>query len=55
VVLGGGDVATALEHLVARLSLEPGIHAVHWRAADDAGPLAVPAPATDPAGSDGDS
>lgn len=54
-LLLSGDAATALEHLVARLSLEPGIHTVHWRAADDAGPLAVPAPATDPAGSDGDS
>jgi hypothetical protein len=30
-----GDAATHLEQLVARLSLEPGIHAVHWHTADD--------------------
>jgi putative Mg2+ transporter-C (MgtC) family protein len=37
-----GDAATRLEQLAARLSLEPGIHAVHWHAADD--PAALPAP-----------
>jgi hypothetical protein len=30
-----GDAATCLEQLVARLSPEPGIQAVHWHAADD--------------------
>ncbi|MER6950376.1 MgtC/SapB family protein [Nonomuraea sp. NPDC000554] len=30
-----GDAATHLEHLIARLSLEPGIHAVDWHTADD--------------------
>jgi putative Mg2+ transporter-C (MgtC) family protein len=29
-LLLSGDAATRLEQLVARLSLEPGIHAVHW-------------------------
>jgi putative Mg2+ transporter-C (MgtC) family protein len=28
-----GDAATRLEQLVARLSLNPGIYAVHWHAA----------------------
>ncbi len=30
-----GNAATHLEHLIARLSLEPGIHAVDWYTADD--------------------
>ncbi|MBV8932490.1 MAG: hypothetical protein JO285_08075, partial [Kutzneria sp.] len=30
-----GDAAARLEQLVARLSLEPGISAVHWHSADD--------------------
>ena len=45
-LLLSGDAATHLEQLVARLSLEPGIQAVHWHAAD--GPVALPAPAADP-------
>jgi putative Mg2+ transporter-C (MgtC) family protein len=52
-----GDAATSLEQLVSRLSLEPGIHAVHWHTAEDPGLLPVPAPApvSDPAGTDDDS
>jgi len=43
-LLLNGNAAARLEQLVARLSLEPGIHAVHWHAAD--GPAAaVPATA----------
>lgn len=30
-----GDAPALLEKFVARLSLEPGIHAVHWHSADD--------------------
>jgi putative Mg2+ transporter-C (MgtC) family protein len=30
-----GDAPAVLERLIARLSLEPGIHAVHWHTADD--------------------
>ncbi|WP_324610133.1 hypothetical protein [Streptomyces sp. WM6378] len=30
VVAAGGDPAQALEQLIARLSLEPGIHDLHW-------------------------
>ena len=30
-----GDAATRLEALFARLSLEPGIHDVHWHSADE--------------------
>jgi len=49
-LLLNGNAATRLEQLVARLSLEPGIRAVHWHAAD--GPEAtVPAPAPAAAGS----
>lgn len=33
-----GDAATRLETLVSRLSLEPGIHAVHWHTADERTP-----------------
>jgi putative Mg2+ transporter-C (MgtC) family protein len=47
-LLLNGNAATRLEQLVARLSLEPGIHAVHWHAADD--PAALPAPAPSPGG-----
>ena len=39
-LLINGDAATRLEQLVARLSLEPGIRAVHWHAADDPATLA---------------
>ena len=49
-LLLNGNAATRLEQLVARLSLEPGIHAVHWHAADDAAPLQAPAPPPDGAG-----
>ncbi|HEY6791024.1 MAG TPA: hypothetical protein VI365_27320 [Trebonia sp.] len=51
-LLLAGDAATRLEQLVSRLSLEPGIHAVHWHTADDPSPLPVtaPAPAADAAG-----
>ena len=45
-LLLNGDAATRLEQLVARLSLEPGIRAVHWHAAD--GPAALPAPLSAP-------
>ena len=48
-LLLAGDAATRLEQLVSRLSLEPGIHAVHWHTADDPGPLPVTAPAPVPA------
>ncbi|GLX00456.1 MgtC/SapB family protein [Microtetraspora sp. NBRC 16547] len=34
-ILLDGDAATHLEHLIGRLSLEPGIHAVEWHTADD--------------------
>jgi putative Mg2+ transporter-C (MgtC) family protein len=46
-LLVGGDPAQLLEELVARISLEPGIRAVHWHSADqlEAAPvLAVPEP-----------
>ena len=38
-----GNAPAHLEQLVARLSLEPGIHAVHWHAADepDTDPLPI--------------
>jgi uncharacterized membrane protein YhiD involved in acid resistance len=42
-----GDAAAGLEQLVARLSLEPDICAVHWHTADD--PVAAPAPPPAPA------
>lgn len=45
-LLLNGNAATRLEQMVARLSLEPGIHAVHWHAAGD--PAALPAPALSP-------
>jgi len=32
-LLVDGDAVTRLELMVVRLSLEPGIHAVHWHAA----------------------
>jgi putative Mg2+ transporter-C (MgtC) family protein len=47
-LLLNGNAATRLEQLVARLSLEPGIHAVHWHAAGD--PAALPASAPSPGG-----
>jgi putative Mg2+ transporter-C (MgtC) family protein len=34
-LLVGGNAPTLLEALVARLSLEPGIHDVHWHSADE--------------------
>ncbi len=34
-LLVGGGAATFMEALVARLSLEPGIHDVHWHSADE--------------------
>lgn len=37
-----GDAATRLENLVARLSLEPGIHAVHWHSAEDENAAVTP-------------
>lgn len=40
-LLVGGDAAARLEQLVARVSLEPGISAVHWHSADE--PVPVPA------------
>jgi putative Mg2+ transporter-C (MgtC) family protein len=36
-LLAGGDAAARLEQLVSRLSLEPGIHSVHWHNADERG------------------
>jgi putative Mg2+ transporter-C (MgtC) family protein len=42
-----GDAATRLENLVARLSIEPGIQAVHWHSANQ-----EPLPATAAAGND---
>jgi putative Mg2+ transporter-C (MgtC) family protein len=36
-----GNAPARLENLVARLSLEPGIHAVHWHAAEDPDPVPV--------------
>jgi putative Mg2+ transporter-C (MgtC) family protein len=46
-LLLSGDAATRLEQLVARLSLEPGIRAVHWHSADSPAALPLPAPAPD--------
>ena len=43
-----GHAPTALEQLVARLSLEPGIHGVHWHTADDEHPR-EPEPPLSPA------
>jgi len=34
-LLAGRDAASRLEQLVSRLSLEPGIHGVHWHSADE--------------------
>ena len=34
-LLAGRDAASQLEQLVSRLSLEPGIHGVHWHSADE--------------------
>jgi putative Mg2+ transporter-C (MgtC) family protein len=34
-LLVDGNAATRLEQLVGRLSLEPGIHAVHWHRTND--------------------
>ena len=34
-LLVGGNAATLLEALVARLSVEPGVHDVHWHSADE--------------------
>jgi putative Mg2+ transporter-C (MgtC) family protein len=34
-LLAGRDAAPHLEQLVSRLSLEPGIHGVHWHSADE--------------------
>jgi len=48
-LLISGDAAEQLEQLVARLSLEPGIHAVHWHSADATDTVLRSAPA--PAGS----
>jgi putative Mg2+ transporter-C (MgtC) family protein len=51
----GGDAAALLEQLVARVSLEPGIRAVHWHSADErdlAPTLAVPE--TEPGSPDGE-
>ena len=39
-----GDAATRLENLVARLSLEPGIQAVHWHSVSDDQAAARPEP-----------
>jgi putative Mg2+ transporter-C (MgtC) family protein len=36
-----GDAPAGLEQLVARLSLEPGIHAIHWHTAADPVPAGV--------------
>jgi putative Mg2+ transporter-C (MgtC) family protein len=47
-LLLAGDAATRLEQLVSRLSLEPGIHAVHWHAADDSAPVSIPVAAEEP-------
>jgi len=44
------NAATCQEQLVARPSLEPGIHAVRWPAAGD---LAAPAPSPDGPGDKG--
>jgi len=53
-LLLNGNAAVHLEQLVARLSLEPGIHAVHWHTADDPSPLSVtPVLAADPTEPDG--
>ena len=52
-LLLAGDAATCLEQLVARLSLEPGIHAVHWHTADNPGPALACAPASDGSGDEG--
>ncbi|WP_246272396.1 MgtC/SapB family protein [Amycolatopsis acididurans] len=49
-----GDAASRLEQLVARLSLEPGIHEVHWQTADDPD-VALRRPEPDPAGSSAES
>jgi putative Mg2+ transporter-C (MgtC) family protein len=48
-----GDAATRLEQLVARLSLEPGIHAVHWHAAGASAALPAAALAPEGAGDGG--
>ena len=53
-LLLSGDAATSLEQLVSRLSLEPGIHTMHWHTAEDPRPLAASAPVPDPDGSDDD-
>lgn len=34
-LLIGGDATARLEHLVSRLSLEPGIYGVHWHSAGE--------------------
>ena len=39
-----GDAPALLEQLIARLSLEPGIHAVDWRTGTDIDAVPVPAP-----------
>jgi putative Mg2+ transporter-C (MgtC) family protein len=39
-----GDAATRLEHIVARLSIEPGINAVHWHSIGDDPAAPVPEP-----------
>jgi putative Mg2+ transporter-C (MgtC) family protein len=49
-LLLSGDAATTLEQLVSRLSLEPGINAVRWHAADDPCPLPAPVPVPGAAG-----
>jgi putative Mg2+ transporter-C (MgtC) family protein len=38
-VLLGGHSAAKLERLVAELSLQPGIYAVHWYAGEQTGPM----------------
>ncbi len=38
-VLLGGHSAAKLERLVAELSLQPGIYAVHWYAGDQSSPI----------------
>ncbi|OBF23644.1 hypothetical protein A5725_08595 [Mycobacterium kubicae] len=45
-LLMGGNVPARLERLVAELSLQPGISAVHWYAGDQTNPM-VPAPQSD--------
>lgn len=50
-LLVGGNAATLLEALVARLSLEPGIHDVHWHSADEPDLAPALSPSRDESGS----